>query len=355
MDRKLLLAFPPAAVISTIFLLIALSVFAVAAPLSESESVTVGNQSQGSAVGSEATAAPAAAAPAAATTGGGGGGGGGGAAAPAPTPTPTPAPTPEPTPAPTPAPPITTVPVTTTNVPVTETEKKQEVIRGVTPEELGITEITASNVEVTQTGAAELTVTATPTIIDSITQAIALEQGVKQVLEEIKNEISAQQAQAVSIQIKLEVFEVKSPETGKSTFVSKVSLTFTAPDTLQNVKIVQVIPKSVAQNVAEVIFGGGQPAVLQADPVVQWSFDSVAEGETKDLSYTVKKKLTSLEATTVAVASAPAVQPAPTPAPAFDTTTIIIVVVVIVVVAAVAVVAKRRSGIQNSVPSRRRK
>lgn len=342
MDRKLLLASPPAAVISTIFLLIALSVFAVAAPLSESESVTVGNQSQGSAVGSEATAAPAAAAPAAAAGGGGGGGGagtttGGGAAATT---------TPTPSPAPAPAPGITTVPVTSTNVPVTESGKKQEVVQGVTPQDLGVSSIAVDKIDVVQTGVAETTVTASASTIDAIKQAIALDQNVKDELDSIKAEITGQQSQAIAIQTKLEVFQVTSSETGKSAFVSKISLSFTAPDSLQNVKIVQVIPKSVAQSILDVIFSGKQPIVLQADPVVQWFFDSVAKGETRDLSYTVKKKVDSLDATTVAVAAAPQVQPTPAPGaalPGFDNTTVIIIVVVIVVALAAFFVWRRRS------------
>lgn len=338
MSLKPLLAFPSATVF-TVLILASLSIYALAAPLSESEAVTVGNSSQGSAVGSEATAAPAAAAPAAAASSGGGGGGGG-TTTPATTPatTPTTAPTTTPTTTPTPVP--TEVPVTATNVAVTETTAKQEVINAVSPQDLGIAEVTPDKVTIVKTGTAETTITATPATID-VVSAAATDDSTKQLLNDIKQQISGQQSQPVTVQSKLEVFQVTSSDTGKSAFVSKVTLTFTAPDTLQNVVIVQVIPKSVAQTIADVIFGGQTPAVLQSDPVVQWTFDSVAKGETKDFSYSVKKKLDALPTTTVAVAKAPEIQPTP-PVPAYDYTMIGIIVVVIVVIGVAVAVMRRR-------------
>jgi hypothetical protein len=66
------------------------------------------------------------------------------------------------------------------------------------------------------------------------------------------------------------------------------------------VRIVEVIPKSVAADVSELVFSE-QPKVLQADPIVEWVLEKVKKGETKDLSYTVKKQLESVESTTLSV------------------------------------------------------
>jgi len=82
---------------------------------------------------------------------------------------------------------------------------------------------------------------------------------------------------------------------------------------MKNLNLIEVIPKDVAKNVSEVAFKV-QPIILQSDPIVQWTFDALGKGETKDLSYTVNKKLssitsTSLAAATVSGAAQPPVQP----------------------------------------------
>ncbi len=226
--------------------------------------------------------------------------------------------------APTPTPPVQ-VPVTPVSVPVTDTSVIQEIITAITPQQLGVTEIDAGKIEVVKTGVAEAAVTATPSIIDAVLP-VATEQA-KDVLQEIKNEISSGGATGVQVSATLEVFEVKSKETGKTTFVSKISLEFKAAKDEKNVKIVEVIPKSVAASIAEVIFIGEQPTVLQADPIVQWQFSEVKQGETKDLSYTINKKLDTLNTTTIAVAQAAAV-----PAKPLDMTIVYIIVAILVVV-----------------------
>ncbi|MEK6910055.1 MAG: hypothetical protein AABW61_03200, partial [Candidatus Aenigmatarchaeota archaeon] len=133
----------------------------------------------------------------------------------------------------------------------------------------------------------------------------------KQVLNEIKQAVSSGSSSPVSIVTTVEVFEVKEKTTGKTAFASKITLEIKADKDLKDVNIVEVIPKSVAASILDVIFLGEQPKVLQADPIVQWEFPEVKKDETKDLSYQVPKKIEKIESQTVAVAEAvaPEVKP----------------------------------------------
>lgn len=247
--------------------------------------------------------------------------------------------TPTPEPAPTP------IPVTPVKETVTKITTVQEIIRSIRPSDLGVTEIKPENVEVTKTGVAE---TSTPTqvpIVKNIIEKVltsATEAQAQQVLSGIKQSVSSGSSAPVSVRATLEVFEVKEKTTGQTSHVSRVSLMIKPDKDLKNVNIVEVIPKSVAASISEVIFLGEQPKVLQADPIVQWEFSEVKKDETKDLSYQVNKKLDVLESNTVAVSEAVIAAPE---APS------LIYIYIIIGIAAVAVVVyvlyKRKVGLGN--------
>lgn len=229
-----------------------------------------------------------------------------GGAVTAPKPTPTPTPTPAPTPTPSVTPPVEVV---TVNVPVTDKETIQDVVIAIKPKDLGVETINIENIEVTKIGVAETsTSTQAPILEKVVDEAIkaATEEPAKQVLNEIKQAVSSGSSSYVSVSTMVEVFQVKEETTNKTAFASKITLTIKSDKDLKDVNIVEVIPKSVAASISEVIFLGEQPKVLQADPVVQWEFAEVKKDETKDLSYQVSKKIEKLESQTVAVAEAPA-------------------------------------------------
>ncbi len=125
---------------------------------------------------------------------------------------------------------------------------------------------------------------------------------------------------------------------------SVISLKFRADKQLNNVKLVEVIPKSVANSASELIFSGVAPTILQDDPVVAWTFSSMSAGETKEVSYVAKQALTSAGSTTLAggetVEAAPTEEAAvPTEgisAPSGIPTTLLLAIVVIIIIAAIA-------------------
>jgi hypothetical protein len=110
----------------------------------------------------------------------------------------------------------------------------------------------------------------------------------------------------VSVKKTIEVIKAENLDTGETLTVSiiKLSISASSSETLENVEIIEVIPKAAASNVDLVTFLGVQPEVLQADPVVRWSFDEIRSNQNKDLSYTINKDISNIGTTTVAVASA---------------------------------------------------
>lgn len=133
-------------------------------------------------------------------------------------------------------------------------------------------------------------------IVNTLTETTA-----KQVLNKMNQDVSRGSVAPVPVSTAVDVFEVREKTTGQTTFVSKVTLKLNPDKDLKNVNIVEAISKSVATSVSEITFLGEQPKVLQADPVVQWTFPVVEKNETKILSYSVAKKIEKIE-TTVAVA-----------------------------------------------------
>lgn len=239
----------------------------------------------------------------------------------------------EPTPGPTP---VTVVNVTTVSEPVTETAAIQEVITSVSPTALNVTEIKVENVEVTKIGVAELTTTTQAPILANTIDTVlptATESTAQQVLTEIKQSVSTGAASPIAVNVNVEVFEIKEKTTNKTAFVSKFTLAVEAKSDAKNVKIVEVIPKSLASNVVQVVFKGEQPEVLQADPIVQWIFPTMKEGELRYLSYELPKKVETVETKTIAVAEAvEAPAPAPTPAPEISSLYIIGLIVAAIVI-----------------------
>lgn len=200
--------------------------------------------------------------------------------------------------------------VTSVSVPVTVAEEKNKVVAPIKPADLGVAEIKPENVEVTKTGVAEIVTTSQAPILEKAVENVlptATEEPAKQVLNEIKQAVSSGSSAPVSVSTTVEVFEVKEKTTGQVAYASKITLTLKPEKDLHDVKIVEVIPKSVAASILDVIFLGEKPKILQADPIVQWEFPEVKKDETKDLSYRVAKKIETVETNTVAVASVPTV------------------------------------------------
>ncbi len=233
------------------------------------------------------------------------------------------------------------VPVTPVEEVVTEEKVVSEVLQGVTAEDLGITELTSEKVEVVRTGVGEATISADASqVVANIDSVLpeAVEEKAKQTLNEVRETVSVGTSSPVVVSSSVQTFEVTSKETGKKSTVSKVNLKVEAKEQeLEDVKVVETIPKSVAASVTEVIFTGEKPEVLQADPIVKWEFDIIPLGQSKDLSYLVKKKLEKITIQTIAVAKAitpPLVIEVPVEKPSLLPIEVIIIIIVIISIAA---------------------
>lgn len=160
-------------------------------------------------------------------------------------------------------------------------------------------------------------VTTTATIDSALSSATT--DSAKAALETAKEQASRG---ALVVDRELNVYQITNKEKTDTTLDrTAIKLSITSPKTLTDVTVVETIPKSVAADASELVFAGTQPTVLQADPIVSWNFESISAGETKDLSYVVKKKVESFgDSVTVASGVVDTVAPTPTPTPTPDAT-----------------------------------
>jgi len=120
-------------------------------------------------------------------------------------------------------------------------------------------------------------------------------------LQDIQNKINSGEISQLSIIKTLSVYKVTNKDSGQSIYRTKITVTFTAPNDLKNVKIIETIPHAVVDSIAGIDFLGIKPEILQTDPIFQWSFDSVKKSETKSIDYIIKKKIDKIETITIAV------------------------------------------------------
>ena len=198
---------------------------------------------------------------------------------------------------------VTPTAVEVTPVVVTDTAVISDVVSSVSAADLGLASVAAADVVITKIAEASATQTADAAAIDaalgSATETIA-----RSALNAVKESISAGTSQPVSISKSMEVMSVKATATQRTVVASRITLSISAAKDLKNVDIIEAIPKTTASNVNEIKFSL-QPTVLQADPVVRWSFDEIKAGEKKNISYTISKNLTKLESISVASAAVP--------------------------------------------------
>ncbi len=166
--------------------------------------------------------------------------------------------------------------------------------------------------QVTQVGAQ--TSVASEISTADLASAIASASGAaQQLLQQLQNVASSGSGSLLNVQTTLNVYEVKNPATGQSVYRSVIRIQTVATEA-GSVDIVEVIPKSVAQDVSQLLFPDGMPEILQADPIVKWSFNNVYQGQVLETSYVVQSKLTSVTSDTIPVLTKKVV-PTPTPTP----------------------------------------
>jgi len=213
-------------------------------------------------------------------------------------------------------------------------------------------------IEVTATSTATTT-TSSSSLQQALSSATSSE--AKAALQSIQSQLP-ESTTVISVTRELKSYEITNKEKTNTTVEkTKIDLVITVTTAMQNVTIVETISKSVAQDISAVLFPGEQPSILQADPIVSWTFPTIIPGETKDMSYVVNGKVETLNSTTVAGGSkVAAVTPttctttcpsnytqaaypsclctAPTPTPTPTNLTQIIIIVALLVIIAIAII-----------------
>ncbi|VVB73221.1 Periplasmic copper-binding protein (NosD) [uncultured archaeon] len=107
----------------------------------------------------------------------------------------------------------------------------------------------------------------------------------------------------------LTVFRVTNRElTDREINRSMVRITLSAPEQMNNLTIMEYIPKSIAPSASDIVSVGKEMRIVQSDPIVSWTFDFVTWDEMKDVYYMVDGRMDSLDTTTLA-AGEPATAP----------------------------------------------
>ena len=177
------------------------------------------------------------------------------------------------------------------------------------PMDLGLTALDAENVKVTLAD----TQTKRESLSEGVLQealAAAVTPEAQTVIQSIIDAVAQGQSGRVEVVQTTEVYEVKNEGNDRSVYRTKVTLKLVAPESTEEMTIVHVIPKDVAADVQEVLFTGALPEILQADPIVQWTFTDVSKGDEYDISYIVKGQKDTVQAKSTAAYKVAAEEPA---------------------------------------------
>lgn len=174
------------------------------------------------------------------------------------------------------------------------------ILQGISPSALGLESLSSSDVTVTVVK--EAVTVSKPTSVESIGESLdlATSEAAKEALAELKTAVSEGKASAMDFTKSLEVFKVKSKETGKTVIVSLIQTEFVAPKDCKNLKIIETVPKTMAESAKEVNFINLQPTtILQADPIFEFMFSEAKAGDKKLIKYTLNKELSAITSKTV--------------------------------------------------------
>jgi hypothetical protein len=169
-------------------------------------------------------------------------------------------------------------------------ELSNEEIRGIA-DELGLTEedIKNKNYNIEEVDRKE---SPQDSLVDQLITEID-NQKAKETLEEIRK------SKTPDIKKELIVYKISTKDGLKSAHQSKTIVGITHEKSLNRIDLIENIPKTTAESADKLIFSE-QPEILVNDPVVKWNFDHVPKGQTKEVSYTVNKKLDKIESTSAA-------------------------------------------------------
>lgn len=94
------------------------------------------------------------------------------------------------------------------------------------------------------------------------------------------------------------LYRLKNEQSGKSDFVSKIVLEYTAQEDTTGFSVIEKIPKEMVDDATLLRFNI-EPEILERDPIVKWSFNQVPAGKTVDLTYAIPKRVEGMESDTL--------------------------------------------------------
>lgn len=117
--------------------------------------------------------------------------------------------------------------------------------------------------------------------------------------QDVKSAVEAfRPVEGGSLSKEMLLYRLKNEQSGKSDFVSKIVLEYTADEDTKGFSIIEKIPKEMIDDATLLRFNI-EPEILERDPIVKWSFNEVPAGKTVDLTYAIPKRVGGMESDTL--------------------------------------------------------
>jgi hypothetical protein len=108
----------------------------------------------------------------------------------------------------------------------------------------------------------------------------------------ILQKLESGELETLNVEHKAEVFKIKTIYTNvnQSTSRTRVTIKVSSDNDVTGVRILELIPKSVAQNSSLIAFTSlsGNPRIIEQDPLIEWNIPLLMKGETKEFTYYLK-------------------------------------------------------------------
>lgn len=110
---------------------------------------------------------------------------------------------------------------------------------------------------------------------------------------------------------KMELFVIKTiyANNAASVYRTRVTITITAPKDLSNVRVIELIPKSVVSKASDLIFIGERPSIVSDDPLLEWKISFLRAGESRSFTFYIKDKVEQDDFKTITIYDQPKVEP----------------------------------------------
>jgi hypothetical protein len=108
----------------------------------------------------------------------------------------------------------------------------------------------------------------------------------------ILQKLESRELETLNVEHKAEVFKIKTiySNVNQSTGRTRVTIKVSSDNDVTGVRILELIPKSVAQNSSLIAFTSlsGNPRIIEQDHLIEWNIPLLMKGETKEFTYYLK-------------------------------------------------------------------